>query len=144
MIENSMALCNYVKVIACDKLYLCNSHLISSSRFSPWTVVSDDGNITYKIHVCGHVSGKATGSPAEACNNRAAICMIRGGRAWSIADYDASSAHVQSHVSNNDTAEFWMVQRGDSCPDIAGENLTSIVNVKCGKQLVSRLFYTIL
>ncbi|XP_056014073.1 cation-independent mannose-6-phosphate receptor-like [Ostrea edulis] len=119
-------------------LYTCAEQCIINNidfsaveRFGPWECKSDDGNITYKINLCDRI---VTGSGDEQhnCHSGTVICMIKDGGAFSIANYTKNTLDAPS---NKELAETWIVRSGDSCPDMSGENLNSVINLKCGKSL---------
>ena len=38
---------------------------------------------------------------------------------------------------HNKSGELWIIAAGDICPDDPSENLTSVINMKCGMTMVS-------
>lgn len=129
-----MILLLVTNVFLCEKL--CLHHFVYF-RFGPWECKSDDGNITYKINLCDRI---VTGSGDEQhnCHSGTVICMIKDGGAFSIANYTKNTLDAPS---NKELAETWIVRSGDSCPDMSGENLNSVINLKCGKSLVCVVVY---
>lgn len=108
---------------------------IQLSRFGPWEVISYDGNSTYQINLCGRVPEYSSGVGKPNCHNDTVVCMVQDGQAFSLANYTNNTINAPS---NDQEAEMWIVRNGDGCPDLAGENLNSIINLKCGKTLVSK------
>ncbi|XP_062610067.1 cation-independent mannose-6-phosphate receptor-like [Saccostrea cucullata] len=120
-------------------LCVCQEHCIINNvdlsaveRFGPWESRSDDGNITYRINLCGRLPVGTAGTVKPECHSDTVMCMIKDGQALSIANYTNTTLVAPS---NTELAEVWIIRSGDRCPEMAGENLNSIINLKCGKTL---------
>lgn len=98
-------------------------------------MISYDGNNTYQINLCGRIPAYSAGVGKPNCHNDTVVCMVQDGQAFSLANYTNNTINAPS---NDQEAEMWIVRNGDGCPDLAGENLNSIINLKCGKTLVSK------
>lgn len=90
--------------------------------------------ITLTKKICGGVSTYNAGVGKPNCHNDTVVCMIQDGQAFSLANYTKNTINAPS---NDEEAEMWIVRNGKGCPDLAGENLNSIINFKCSKPLVS-------
>lgn len=134
-----MQSCKTVKSVVAyriiKQLKTSKSFFFYPSRFGPWEVISYDGNNTYQINLCGRVPAYSAGVGKPSCHNDTVVCMVQDGHAFSLANYTNNTINAPS---NDEEAEMWIVRNGDGCPDLAGENLNSIINLKCGKTLVSK------
>lgn len=118
---------------------ICIWSFSSPFRHSPWKAVSDDKNTTYMIRLC---DGLKTTDGTHDCHSNTRICMTRKNdpkfpKPMSTGNKtDTGKPHNGKH---NDTGEVWFLAAGDTCPDDPTENLTSIINFKCGKTMVGIL-----
>jgi hypothetical protein len=55
--------------------------------------------------------------------------------------FNTNNFIVEGH---NKSGELWVIAAGDICPDDPSENLTSIINMKCGMTMVSITSHKIL
>lgn len=115
-----------------EKCLINNKDFSAVERFGPWEVISYDGNNTYQINLCGRVPAYSAGVGKPSCHSDTVVCMVQDGHAFSLANYTNNTINAPS---NDEEAEMWIVRNGDGCPDLAGENLNSIINLKCGKTL---------
>eukprot|EP00105_Crassostrea_gigas_P044117 XP_019928265.1 PREDICTED: uncharacterized protein LOC105341681 [Crassostrea gigas] len=118
-----------------EKCLVNNKDFSAVERFGPWEVISYDGNNTYQINLCGRVPAYSAGVGISNCHNDTVVCMVQDGQAFSLANYTNSTINSPS---NDEEAEMWIVRNGNGSTDLAGENLNSIINFKCGKTLKRR------
>ena len=117
--------------------------LFSIFRFSPWKSASDDKNTSYMIRLCGSLT---TGGSSD-CHSNTHICMTRKNDpkfTMPLSTANTTDIGIPVNGDHKKSGELWVIAAGDICPDDPSENLTSIINMKCGMTMVSITSHKIL
>ena len=108
-------------------------------KFSPWKSASDDKNTSYMIRLCGSLT---TGGSSD-CHSNTHICMTRKNDpkfTMPLSTANTTDIGIPVNGGHNKSGELWVIAAGDICPDDPSENLTSIINMKCGMTMGSPEF----
>ena len=93
--------------------------------------MSDGGNITYQISLCKPVV--ANGQSGNSCHGDTSVCMhYKNGTVLSGGNFSQESKSNQG----NEQGELWLVMAGDPCLEEPTNNMTTLIGLRCGPQLV--------
>ena len=93
--------------------------------------MSDDGNITYQISLCKPVI--ANGQSDHSCHGDTSVCMhYKNGTVMSGGNFSTESKSSQG----TEKGELWLVMTGDPCLESLGDNMSTLLGLKCGPALV--------
>ncbi|XP_076077705.1 cation-independent mannose-6-phosphate receptor-like [Mytilus galloprovincialis] len=130
---------------------LLNNYLVESCEFNgvnftkldsfgQWKSASDDRNTSYMIKLCNSLS---TSDSIPGCHSNTHICMTRKNDpkfTKPLSTGNSTESGKPNNAKHNVTGEVWFIAAGDPCPDDPTENLTSIINFRCGLTMGSPVF----
>lgn len=88
------------------------------------------------IKLCNSLS---TSDSIPGCHSNTHICMTRKNDpkfTKPLSTGNSTESGKPNNAKHNVTGEVWFIAAGDPCPDDPTENLTSIINFRCGLTMV--------